>query len=972
MPEQPAVAHSEFAFDVFISYSRRDRYFADRLERALEAYDPPRGLAVPQRGLRVFRDEGDLTGSEYFRSIERYLQDSRKLLVVCSPEARKSRYVSDEIERFVALRGAEHVVAVLLQGLPDNEVQPGREEERAFPQALLDALRMPLAVPYAGIGPRESVRRGRFEGSWYTVLANLYGVSREEIEQRDRRRRERRMIALTTVAVVVGIVMLSLAGWALVSRAAAVRERRLAVSRLLAAHAEMYQQQGRSFLARSLLLAAQSVRRYPTVEGSQALMRALSLMPPLVVELRHSKRIEGLAFSPDGGRLATASVDGTWSVVDVANRVQLASDRHAGGVNGVQFGSDGRRLFVAGKDGVTVTVLEPRDRPTTALASAEADGFLVAADGRRLLVASGVTDLEITARNLPAGPIVELGAIPAAVGGRAGQAVEQTVTAVAFSPDGAHLVVGYTNGVLRLFSVVRWRMLWEQKLPQEVDCASFSADGTRLAVADATGTVHVLDVAMRREEIRLAAHCRVWSVAGPDQGFLGTGCGDGTASVWRVVDGKEMARVVVAGGTDPSPSSALFGDPVTALAFAPGTALLAAGDWAGRIGVWDVRALLRSRNANWQGRITAFASDANVFVRTELEPAGVTVVVHDLSGDALARHPTGQGSIVALALSADGRRLAMAGLEDYSSERDPQTGRWSSSCRGCDVRLFEVAPWREVWRKPRGDDYSTALAFGPGEGELAVSREDGIHVLRVSDGSEARVVPGAGGERLAFSRDGTWLASARTVSQVVRQARLETRLWDTRSGRAVLELAYPASNSTIAAAGAIAAFAPDGRHLATGVDGRSAAIWDLRTRSEVARIRHEDVVTSVSFSADGRHVLSAGRDGTARILSLDQMAEVARIYHGAEVWPAARFDTTSDRKVIVFDTDGFAERWSWRPEDAVEEACLRVSTDLSAEEWRASFGAEAQERTCPATSRFTVRPEEAGPTDARGPPPVRP
>ena len=47
--------------DVFISYSRLDLEFARRLEKALKAYAPPRGLPIPQRRLSVFRDEHDLT-----------------------------------------------------------------------------------------------------------------------------------------------------------------------------------------------------------------------------------------------------------------------------------------------------------------------------------------------------------------------------------------------------------------------------------------------------------------------------------------------------------------------------------------------------------------------------------------------------------------------------------------------------------------------------------------------------------------------------------------------------------------------------------------------------------------------------------------------------------------------------------------------------------------------------------------------
>src|SRR5881296_3919004 len=114
-------------YDAFICYSRQDAAFARKLEQALEAYKPPKDLPVPHRHLNVFRDEGDLTGTEYYQSIERHLENSAKLIVVCSPHARRSDYVDDEIRRFIKAKGATNVIPVLAAGIPNNHVGPGQE-----------------------------------------------------------------------------------------------------------------------------------------------------------------------------------------------------------------------------------------------------------------------------------------------------------------------------------------------------------------------------------------------------------------------------------------------------------------------------------------------------------------------------------------------------------------------------------------------------------------------------------------------------------------------------------------------------------------------------------------------------------------------------------------------------------------------------------------------------------------------------
>jgi hypothetical protein len=92
----------EYDYDAFISYSRKDQAFAQLLERRLEAYRPPRGLGLPPSQLRVFLDSSDIRGPDYNETIERELHRSRILIVVCSPAARASEYVQDEIRRFIA------------------------------------------------------------------------------------------------------------------------------------------------------------------------------------------------------------------------------------------------------------------------------------------------------------------------------------------------------------------------------------------------------------------------------------------------------------------------------------------------------------------------------------------------------------------------------------------------------------------------------------------------------------------------------------------------------------------------------------------------------------------------------------------------------------------------------------------------------------------------------------------------------
>jgi len=277
---QSSTEKTAFANDIFISYSRKDKDFATRLENALENYRPPRGVELPLRNLVVFRDETDFTGVEYHQAIEQHLKSSKKMILICSPHARNSQYVNDEIRRFAKERGKENIIPVLFSGIPNNEAKPEQEEDKAFPEALCEIMEMPLAVSYIGFNSKkDKVNKGIFYGPWYTLLANLYDLSRNEIEERDKKRRIRiRNAWIVGVGSVIIILAVTLA-FALVSRQNEIAARhaeaeraRVALSRQAAAHSV---NRFDSFLDQSLLLAAQAFAVSPTVEARSALLQKM-------------------------------------------------------------------------------------------------------------------------------------------------------------------------------------------------------------------------------------------------------------------------------------------------------------------------------------------------------------------------------------------------------------------------------------------------------------------------------------------------------------------------------------------------------------------------------------------------------------------------------------------------------------------------------------------------------------------------
>ena len=214
-------------YDAFISYSRKNEDFAAKLEQALENYRPPKGLEAPQRRLKIFRDKHDFKVGDYHQNLENSLMASAKLIVICSPEARSSQFVNDEIRQFATLKDSKNIIPILHSGIPNNEAGPEQAERMAFPAALCELMAMPLAANFLKFDSQKGkVNRDPYSDAWYTILAHIYDVSRDEIEQRDRKRRHRTLrMALVGLTGIIGVLLVSL-GFALISRHEAVVARK--------------------------------------------------------------------------------------------------------------------------------------------------------------------------------------------------------------------------------------------------------------------------------------------------------------------------------------------------------------------------------------------------------------------------------------------------------------------------------------------------------------------------------------------------------------------------------------------------------------------------------------------------------------------------------------------------------------------------------------------------------------------------
>ncbi len=209
-------AETSGRYKAFISYSHCDTTVAVRLHRRLEGYrlpprlvgtSTPRGL-VPARLTPIFRDIDELPAADDLSTeIKAALADSGALIVLCSPDAKASRWVNREIELFREMHPDRPILPALVRGDPDS----------AFPPALFSlgpdgTAREPIASDLRG----DQERLGRIK-----LIAGLTGAGVDDLVQRDAQRRLRRVMAVTASAVIAIIVLSGLLVAAVRARAEA-------------------------------------------------------------------------------------------------------------------------------------------------------------------------------------------------------------------------------------------------------------------------------------------------------------------------------------------------------------------------------------------------------------------------------------------------------------------------------------------------------------------------------------------------------------------------------------------------------------------------------------------------------------------------------------------------------------------------------------------------------------------------------
>lgn len=876
---------------VFISYSRRDKPFVQRLVKSFN-----------DLGRDVWIDWEDIPPvADWRNEIHSGIDNADDFVFIISPDSVESEVCGDELARAIQLN--KRLVPLLYREVNNYKAihdslsahnwiffNDEAQYEDKF-QQLLTALDTDLehtrahtrlltrALDWDKKGQNISfVLRGqdlKDADRWYaqaadksprpTELQSAYIYASRQAAERRRR--------FTVGALVVGLgVSIALSVFAVMQ---SIRAQNATAAAELSRHYAQQQEAN----ARSLLLADKAQQSYRESEVELAIALALEANligdPPSQSQLTlsevayspgvrkfyegHETSVNSVAVSPDNRTALTGSFDGTSVYWDMETGEELmrfvTPDRMP--IRSVTFSPTNKQAAFAGLwdwgvvmwDTVTGEELKRFGGIRTGIGHhGVVNSIVVSRDGKFLL--SGSNDGTLLLWDLETGePIRQYGSYDPFDGNN------HAVFSVDFSADGQYAVAGRLDGSVQIWNIETKEMLREMDGHGNlaVLTVAYSPDGETVVSGSRDNRLVLWSVRTGRKLVEFTASslnvghvAPVRSVAySPDNATIISAAEDGSIIVWDIDSGDELRYL---GGIDRSIqelSVAVTHDGRRALA----------GSSNGRLTIWDITN--EAVENYYEGHLDYVNS-------VDLSPNGEhaatassdgSIIIWDVISSEILHTLEGHTQAVNRAIySPDGAFIASGGDDGHILIWDTTSDDAISVVKDIEVG----SPVSDM--KYTGDGLKLVVATYEGQ-PLLIDVADG-QIIQEYEGHARRVLS------IAVSPDGRTMATGAADGTIF--------VWDIETGERLQRYTHHPDEGVGVSRILSLDYSPNGHMLLFGSLDGELSLWHLETNNIIVLEHGERGIWSVDFSPDGRFAVSGLADGTLTLWDVEQASALRR------------------------------------------------------------------------------------------------